>query len=689
MNQTTSLIRRHWLPLVGLNTIILAATVAAAIYAKLSYKPIWKANAQLNLPIQSTELKTSLGTLGNLEDRGLGFSKDVNPLQIQLAIITSDIVLERVRAEDPEGDRYLSNLNSYKKLFEVTPEDLSTILSLEVEAGSSELAQQRLLTIIEVYQQRLNELRRHDAEVRAQFVQSELEQAQANLKEVQAELTQFQKSTAIVSSEEQTKGLINAINTLKTNYATVVAEGQAQTAQAREIASQLGLTSQQAMNSLRLAEYKEYQAIRDKLSQVETDLAETRGLYTEASPQVQTLLEQQQELQQQLSQKMNTVLPGLETTQLDKTLGGNEGRDSRIEMITELISAQSAAEGLQQQAAQIQEQVNQLSGGLNYLSANQSQLSDLQRRYEIAESTYKSIIAQIQKAKASPFDVYPNVQLVDAPTLGTKSPDPSLPLITFGGVLTAIFGSMALLLYLESRNPLLSSKDLKQLQLPVLVSISRLRHPDQLWNLEANAEIEFQRLATAVSSLNLENRRLMVTSAMFGEGKTTITLGLAMAWVKLGFRVLLVDGDLRQAELSRRLGYPQRALLENNSVSIYPGLDLIPALSLPREEIPTFVARGGLNRHLSSIQESGHYDYVLVDSAPLSLTSETVMMTAAVPNILFVVRPGVSDRYAVLDSLEQLERHQARISGLVVNGVESRTEGYRYGYNQELVEAEV
>jgi Mrp family chromosome partitioning ATPase len=63
-------------------------------------------------------------------------------------------------------------------------------------------------------------------------------------------------------------------------------------------------------------------------------------------------------------------------------------------------------------------------------------------------------------------------------------------------------------------------------------------------------------------------------------------------------------------------------------------------------------------------------------------------MSTVVPNVLFVVRSGTSDRYSVMDSFEQLTRRNARIMGLVINGVDSRSEGYRYGHQRELLETE-
>jgi len=680
------------MPLLGLNSVLLATTIyAATIYADKASPPVWTAGAQLNLPQTTDALNADMGPLGNVNRSGISISRELNPLQIQTAIITSNVVLERVRASDPERGLYPS-LTVYKGLFEVTPQEQTTIISLEAEGSSPELAHKRVATLIEVYQQRLNELRRSDSQVREQFAQKDFEKAQRDLTQAQVALAKFKQSTGIANVDEQTKGLVAAINNLQTTQATVTAEAEANETQAQAVAARLRTTPQQAMDSLRLAENKEYQGIREEVSLVETALAQARGKFTEQSPQVQALLLQRQELRRELSQRLTTAIPGVKAETVDTTLGGSGGntKDSRIDMITELVRSQTAAKGLQQQASQLQSQVDKLRGQLSSISTNQAQLADLQRQYEIAEGVYKGIIAQLQQAKTNPFNVYPNVQTLDDPNIAPKPLGPKRWLIVLGGMLASFFGSIALVLFLENRKPLLSSKDLQQVDYPVLVCISRLKRPRLGWELEANAEIEFQRLASAIGSLMLENQRLMITSATFGEGKTTVTLGLAIALVKLGFRVLVVDSDLRQAEMSRRLGHAQtgRQTGYQHPVPVYPQLDLLPAPSMPRDKIAEFFARGSFEQHLNVIQDAGNYDYVLVDSAPVSLAIEPTLMSAAIPNVLFVVRPGISDRYSVMDGFEQFTRHNARIAGLVVNGVESRTEGHRYGRQRELLEVE-
>lgn len=687
MNHIVNIIRRHWMPLLLLNSVVLAGTLYAVIYTKTSVAPVWKASARLNLPQPTTRLDTNLGSLGQLQNTALGFSRELNPLQIQMSILTSDTVMERTLAVDPEKNLF-PRLSDYKLAFSATPQEQSTMINLQVKASSPEIAQRRLSNLINIYQLRLNELRHQDTNVRKQFSQTDLEDAQAQLAKTQAELANFQQSTGLTEVTEQTRALIAQQRELRTTYINVLSEAQANQAQAQAASERLGINAQEAMNSLRLGENREYQAIRQKLSDAETAIAEARSRYTDESPQVQSLLSQRQELIQIMNQQIAIAAPGANANQIDPTLGGNGTRDSRIDMIAELIRSQNNASGLQQQANQIASEVNRVNAELNHITQNRSQLLNLQRQYEIAEGVYKSILAQVEQTKTNPFSVYPNVQTLDAPAIDPKPEEPSKRAIALGGLLAGLFGSVSLIFFLEKRNPMLRPKDLEQVEFPVLGRISRLKRADIERNLSGEVAIELQRLASSV--LMLEHQRLLITSPTSGEGKTTITLGLALALVNFGFRVLIVDGDLRQAELTRRLGQLQKKLTNGKQepVSVCLGLDLIPAPSLSKAKIPEFFARGNFQQSLDQIQSDGGYDYVLVDSPPIGLASETNLMSSVVRNVLFVVRSGKSDRFAVMDGFEQLTQHHAQIMGLVVNYVEPKDVGYRYGKQRELLETE-
>ncbi len=734
MNHNFNVIRRHRNSLIVLNFLIIVMTVlSATVLADTLSPPVWKAKAKFNVPNSGGNLSADLGTLGSIKDSSTGFSKEVNPLEIQSTIITSDAVINKIWQQDPEKADFPA-LKIFKNLFTVELLPQSTVILLEAQGSSSELALARANQLATAFQQRLNELRYSDADSRQNFSQAELQKAKDNLFQAEQELSEMRRVTGIVDSNVQSQQLISSINQLRTELTMLQSEAEASQTKAEIAASQFNTTPEKAVQSLKLAENQEYQEVRQKLAQTEIELSDARSKYKDSSPQVQELSFQREQLDQELKQKIKNVLPDVNSQDLDLTLGSNVST-KRLDMIAESITSQTDSKGLQQQTIQIQNQIDKLTNELNNISTNKAKLIELERKHNIAEGVYKGIIAQTSRAKIDNFNSYPNVQLIDGPVLDPVPEEASKKLIILGGLLASAFGSFSLVLFLESPSPLLSPKDLMLLELPILYSLGRLKQPYLNWNhtpqlksseensdlfrsqntsntssylpssttreLSANSQLvknsarsvisddltkrEFKRLATVIRSLTLDNHRLMITSAMAGEGKTTITLGLAIALKKLGFRVLLVDGDLHKATLTKHLGVKSaitqsEGVMAREFVDFGCGLDLIPAPVLPEEESAQFFARGNFEQYLNRLQAEGNYDYVLVDTPPINLTSESMLMIPTVKNVLFVTKPGQSDRHSVMDSLEQLRLHEAKIQGLILNGVNSSNNSYRYGY---------
>ena len=733
MNHHFNVIRRHRNPLLILNLVLLFATLlSATVLADMWSPPIWKAKAKFNVPSSGGNLSADLGTLGSLRDSTAGFSREVNTLQIQSTIMTSDAVMEKTWSMDPDKEAF-TGVKSFRSLFSVEPLPQSTVITIEARGYSSELALARAKNFAKAYQQRLNELRYSDADYRQEFAQEEFQQAKDNLLEAQRELAVFRLSRGIVDSDSQTQQLVSSIQQLKTQLTLLKSEAEASETRAEIAANYFNTPPDKAIQLLNLAENQEYQEVRQKLAQTEIELSEARSQYTDASPQVQNLLLKREQLTKELTKRVSKAIPNLNNQNIDLTLGGN-GSNKRLDMISELIAARTTSQGLKQQTIQIQNRIAKLTNELEAISANKTKLADLERKQNIAEGVYKGIVAQINRAKIDHFNSYPNVQLMDGPNLDPEPDTPSKKLILIGGVLASLFGSFSLLLFLESSAPLLSPKDLMLVEYPILFSIahfkelyigwdsisnrqlqqassespeeenSNAREPrlsdlssssydgvvsDWQYNYNYSAEQEFERLATIFRSLVLENRRIMITSATAGEGKTTITLGLAIALRKLGFRVLVVDSDLQRGSLSKHLGIvPEKQKAEDDQiqpiVNLSYGLDLLAAPAIPRDETVQFCAKGNFERYLERAQAEGDYDYVLVDTSPVHLTSESMLIAPSIENVLFVVRPGISDRHAVMNSLEQLKLHKAQIKGLILNGVNASGSSYRYSYKPPL-----
>lgn len=656
---------RHWKALLGFNILVFSTAIGVLV----TTPRVWTATAQLLLPASSGgNLDANLGPLGSYSSSDPSFSTLVNPLKIQQAILRSDVLLSEVWEADPERS-HPTKPRGYSGFFEVSPREQTTVMELAVQGSSPEIAQKRADAWLAAYQKRLNELRQQNNQAREGFSEKQLGQARKRLTEAQTTLAQFQRSTGLVNSSKQTEGLVGTISALTTAQAQSEAQAQASQNQVRALSSRLQLAPQEAIRALELDQNEDYQLLRKELTTAETNLASLRGRFGDRNPTVQKWTAIRDNLQVQLDQYVAQTV-GRAGSNLPLTSGA-EGQST---LIQQLILAESEASGQRRQAEQLQTQINQLRSSLRSLPEDQIQLIELQRQLDVAEGVYKGLVAQMQQSNIDAFSAYPNIQVLDPPTVDPKPSSPKKSIMAINAMMAAIVGSIALVLLLEARNPLLRPKDLQSIKFPLVVRIPRLKYIGMESDLGTEAEVKFQRLASAISLQPLKSNRLLITSAMVGEGKTTVTLRLATALTDLGFRVLMVDGDFRRADLSHRLRYAF-SRDESRVVPIQPNLDFLP--TQPKQgKIVDSVARGRFEQYLANAESTINYDYVLIDSAPISLTSETALMATVISNILFVVRPGVSARNAVNDGLEQLMQHNAKVVGLIINGVESQPYGY-------------
>ncbi len=668
MKKVVTIATRHWKSLIVLNALVVGCTIAAYNNSK----PVWTTTAQLILPKTTSNLDASLGTLGTFQNGKLDFSPEVNPLKVQSSILMSDALLERALASDPEKNNF-KNIALYKGLFQVSPQEQSTVLSLTVSASKPELATLRAENLIKAYQARLDELREANNKERQKFTVKELERAKINLSNAQTKIARFKQATGIVNNDAQTQGVVGTINTLLASRAQALSLAQASASRSKVLSLRINMAPATAVRSLSLGENQDFKSVRKELTDVEAKLVQKQAIFTIDHPEVKTLLAQRSALQRQVQEYITQVAGN---NPVDPTIATDS--QGRAALIQQQLLAESEASGQFQQAQQLDNQIAQLQSYLNSLPAKQAQLLELQRQLDVAEGIYKGLVAQVQQKSVDAFDAYPNVQVLDPPRVNTKPVSPKLFLMAINALLASVIGSVALVLFLESRNPLLSVKDLQDQKFAIVERIPRIKHWGVASEGTTDTEVEFQRLASAISLQPLENRRLLVTSAIMGEGKTTVAIGLANALVDLGFKVLLVDADFRSAALSRRLGYNEKSETPQNiSISIQPNLDLLP--TKPKQgKIVEIIRRGKFEKTLSSCETDGKYDYIIVDSAPVSFTSETPLIANIIRNVLFVVRPDTSYRDSVNESFAQLTQHNAQILGLVVNGVETNSRPYSY-----------
>jgi receptor protein-tyrosine kinase len=324
---------------------------------------------------------------------------------------------------------------------------------------------------------------------------------------------------------------------------------------------------------------------------------------------------------------------------------------------------------------------------------------------EIA-NTYATEFIALRRISTHPQGLQTGtVEVVEqaSPNSSPVSPKPARN-IAFGIVIGLVLGiGVALLLEQLDRRVKYQDDIADTMGVPLLATVAKRKAFDRkhLGNGEmAPEDLEAFRMLRAnlrYFDSNREVKSVLVTSAEPGEGKTLVSLGLALAAAAAGERVLLLEADLRDPGLSRVLKLQQaeglsRMLIEGKkdvtdamtTVSA-DGLaqsageatfDVVPAGAIPPNP-PALLESQTMKELIAEAEKT--YDLVVVDTPPILAVADAIPLISIVSGLLVVSGLGVTTRHSAGDLIEQLLRLRAPTLGLVVNfaqGGQQRSYGY-------------
>ena len=216
----------------------------------------------------------------------------------------------------------------------------------------------------------------------------------------------------------------------------------------------------------------------------------------------------------------------------------------------------------------------------------------------------------------------------------------------------------------------------------------------------SDVKIKRQKLATPVEEAykllrtNLffcgrDKQIIAVTSCTLNEGKSTISMNLALSLAEAGKKVILIDGDLRNSAMLGRVRYTgdkyglayylsDMATFDQVICSTdYENLDLILTGRFP----PNPAELLGSKTFKTMLEHLKHvYDYVIIDTPPIGRVIDGAIIAESCDGLILVVQANaISYRFAQRVK-EQLEKTSCPILGVILNKVEEGAQGYgRYG----------
>ena len=188
-----------------------------------------------------------------------------------------------------------------------------------------------------------------------------------------------------------------------------------------------------------------------------------------------------------------------------------------------------------------------------------------------------------------------------------------------------------------------------------------------------------------------DQRLIMVSSALPGEGKTFITLSLAFNVAReRDLSVLLVDADLPKAHISRTLHVENEPglldCLADETLDIeslvlgtdIQGLQILPA-GRQHESAAEMVGSARMRHVIATLVSRNAHRLVLFDSPPLLVSSEARALVQIPGVVLLVARAGHTPRQALLDALAKIDK--SKLHGVVLNECRTPGGGDTYGYH--------
>jgi capsular exopolysaccharide synthesis family protein len=449
---------------------------------------------------------------------------------------------------------------------------------------------------------------------------------------------------------------------------------------------------------MRIAQSSRYRTLTSELQKTEQTLAKEQIRYTDDSPVIQNLRQQRQSQLKLVQQELKRLTAEIkaETSQIQGHLIGVDPS-----LVEEFVQVQTIASGLITNEKRLVESEQQIR---YQLSKYPSIIAEYQRLLPEVETQRKTLEQMLQAQQSMGMRIAHggfDWQWLEEPTLGTLIGNDRFWLIVAGIIAGPIFGVILALMWGMRHRIIHSAQDLQRVSnLKLLGAVPKLaprmmekRLPSLSWlggrNLTPAVEednvwlpchetLDIVYQNTQILKYPFPFNSVMMTSAIPGEGRTTLALGLAASAAHMHKRVLLIDGNLRSPKLHKVLqlsndwGLSLLLLDETNTEvheyiqPIHPSIDILTAGPIPEDAVELLSSQR-LKDLIALFEET--YDLVLIDAPPLLGTVDSRIIASCCNGIIMVGRIGWVTQKEITQAVDIL--NDLNLIGIIANEVGS------------------
>ena len=399
-----------------------------------------------------------------------------------------------------------------------------------------------------------------------------------------------------------------------------------------------------------------------KLQGLNLDLSRLKEKYKEAHPEVQKI-----------------------QVQTDQIRRAKQARAAQIE---ESLRAEYRA--LQRREAELKLAIEGQKGQAVAQSRKLTELDSLKKQADASTNLYSVLLQKLNETNIAASIQNNNVRLIDNAEVPLAPVWPQKRKIAFVSFLLGlVLGGAYVLLRDLVENTIKDADDVERyLHIELLAAVPRYTKDNSTLATEA-----YQTLRTALIFGRRGDRGqvVLITGTAPGEGKTTTLVNVAKLLAVSGESTVVLDFDLRRAQLHSRLGVHREPGLTDHFVKQMDvgaltqststrNLAALTAGPLPPNP-PAILGRPDVPALLDELRRQ--FRWVLIDTPPIASVTDALLLARHVDMAVLVIQHNKVDKKVVKRSLAALRKVQPNVLGAVLNSVDIKTKGYYYYYHRQ------